>query len=84
VSLSVVMAAITFHRRGRQESFEPAVDDASITVSVVNRHPFRDPDEDAMSINLASVYPPYRDEPEVYIGPPKDEDGHELHIVEII
>jgi len=84
VSLSVVMAAITFHRRGCQKSFEPAVDDASITVSVVNRHPFRDPDEDAMSINLASVYPPYRDEPEVNIGPPKDEDGHELHIVEII
>jgi hypothetical protein len=29
---------------------------------------------------------PYHDEPElqIYIGPPRDEDGNELHIVDII
>jgi hypothetical protein len=31
-----------------------------------------------MAYNLAAG------EPEVYLGPPRDEDGHELHNVEII
>jgi hypothetical protein len=39
---------------------------------------------DPMATHLAPASPPRQNDPEIYIGPPRDEDGHELHSVEIV
>lgn len=39
---------------------------------------------DPMATHLAPATPPRQNDPEIYIGPPRDEDGHELHSVEIV
>jgi hypothetical protein len=38
---------------------------------------------DPMATHLAPRQPP-QSQPEIYIGPPRDEDGHELHSVDIV
>ena len=35
-------------------------------------------------ISSSDLMQPPDDEPEIFIGPPRDEDGHELHNVEIL
>jgi hypothetical protein len=39
---------------------------------------------DPMATHLAPTSQPRQNDPEIYIGPPRDEDGHELHSVEIV
>jgi hypothetical protein len=39
---------------------------------------------DPMATHLAPASQPRQKDPEIYIGPPRDEDGHELHSVEIV
>ena len=83
--VSLILAKMVFSRSrsGIQPSMQDTIDNASPMVSLVNRQPFRDPDEDAMSISFARDKPTHRNEPAVYMGPPIDEDGNELHNVEI-
>lgn len=84
VSLILAKLVLSKNCNRNQLSVQDPVDHASPMVSLVNRQPFRDPDEDAMSISFARDAPMHRNQPEVYMGPPIDEDGHELHNVEIL
>lgn len=93
-SVSVFAFVFSRQRQARHKEVEhavenstnsyPSFEEAYPSAGLSNRRPFRDPDSDAMSVNLGLDEGGYKDLPQVFIGPPIDEDGHELHNVEIL
>jgi hypothetical protein len=93
---SICWFAFAFSRRRQTRNTEvehvvenannsyPTFQETYPSAGLSNRQPFRDPESDAMSVNLGLDEDSYKDQLQVNMRDPIDDDRHALHNVEIL
>jgi hypothetical protein len=85
---SVMVFAVTWMRhRNHRRKIEQDEARRNLTFAIASRGTYTDNPSLASALALKSGAVAndkmFTKEPEVYVGPPRDEDGHELHTLEI-